>query len=116
MYIIPTDRLSEAGSFPLEPHVFEKKIDDICTESREKLLNEWLLKCADIFLEFRACWKSIIPIQPDDPLCIINKFFACVNSLMASQLRRLVTRSLNHFLELIVRFKVIRFKFPIAKF
>lgn len=106
MYIVETDRISEVDDLPLDPPVFEAKIEELCNESRNKLLNEWLLKCADIFLDERSHWKKYIPKHFGDALCIIEKFFSCVHSLMSLQLRRLVMRSLQHFLKLIVRFKV----------
>lgn len=111
MHIIETDRLRESGTFPLEPSVFEAKIDELCKESRNKLLKDWLLKCADIFLEKRSYWKKFIPKQMGDSVCIIESFFACVNSLMSLQLRRLVTRSLEHFVKLVVYYKVSFFKY-----
>lgn len=117
MYILQTDRISESGEFPLDPLTFETKIEELCNESRDKLLHEWLLKCADIFLDERRHWKNYIPRRIGDSLCIIEKFFSCANSLMSSQLRRLVMRSLRHFLQLIARFKVKlrHYRVPISR-
>lgn len=109
LLVAPTDRLDEGEPYPLEPTVFEAKIDEFCEESRFTLLNIWLLKCADIFLDNRNYWDQYIPKHPGDSLCIVEGFFACVNNLMSLQLRGLVKRSLRHFAELIIRYKVIAF-------
>jgi dynein heavy chain len=106
MLIIPTDRLEEVGQFPLEMDVLEEQIDHICTESRNILVREWLPSCADIFLKYKMQWRKYIPLKPTDSPVLVERFFDCVNGLLSMQLRRLVMRSLRHFLSLMVKFKV----------
>lgn len=106
MYILPVERFAEAGTFPLETTVFEEKLENICAESRHALIKGWLPRCADIFLELRSYWKEYIPKRQGDSLSTIENFFNCINGVMAMQLRSLVMRSLKHFLNFMIRFKV----------
>lgn len=107
MLIVQTNRLQEVGQFPLDPTVFETKVEEMCHESRNILLNEWLPKCADIFLNLKKFWKQYIPKSEEDAVQIIENFFACANGIMAKQLRRLVLKSLRHFLNMFIKYKVI---------
>lgn len=106
MLIIPTDRLEENQQFPLEMIDLENLIDDICQQSRDILVKEWLPSCADVFLKQKLHWKKYIPLKASDSPVLIEKFFDCVNSLLSMQLRSLVMRSLKHFLNFIIKFKV----------
>lgn len=106
MLVVPTRRLQEAGPFPLEPSIFEEKVDALCAECRDVLLKEWLPKCADIFLELKPFWEQFIPKLEGDTLTIIESFFDCVNGLMSSQIRRLVMQSLRHFLKFLATHQV----------
>lgn len=107
MYILPTDRLAEGGALPISPTDFETKVNELCAEARNTLENVWLKKCADIFLRLRPYWQEYAPKRIGDSVHIIEQFFKCVNALMASQLRRLAMRSLNHFLDLLIQYRVI---------
>lgn len=110
MYILPTNSLAENGVLPITPAEFEKRVNELCSEARYVLENVWLHQCANIFLNLKQFWQEFAPQRPGDSTHTIELFFSCVNSLMASQLRRLVMRSLQHFLDLIVQYKVILFK------
>lgn len=105
MLILDTSRLEEIGIFPHEPGQFENHISDLCNESREILVKQWLPKCADILLELKSSWWRYVPKGDGGTVAIVERFFECINVLLAMQLRRLVMRSLKHFLEFIVKFK-----------
>lgn len=105
MLIVDTSRLEEVGIFPQEPGQYEEHFNKLCDESRNVLLKQWLPTCADILLELRNEWKFLIPKEQGDTLYNIEKFFECINALLSRQLRRLVERSLAHFLEFIIKFK-----------
>ncbi|KAI4456226.1 dynein heavy chain family protein [Holotrichia oblita] len=105
MYILPINQLSENGVLPITPAEFERKVNDLCSDARYVLENVWLQQCANIFLNLKQYWQEFAPKRPGDSTHTIELFFSCVNSLMASQLRRLVMRSLEHFLHLIVQYK-----------
>lgn len=105
MLILPAKRLAE-GPVPLTLSEFEEKVDGLCAEARRKLSKGWLVKCADIFLELKSHWHKYIPLKPNDPMHNIDSFFCCINSLMSIQLRRLVMRSLEHFLEFVLEYEV----------
>lgn len=104
--ILDTKRFEELGSFPLEPSIFEEKVNSLCEEVRNILEKEWLSRVADIFLELKHYWKQYIPKKAGESLELVESFFRCVNSLMSLQLRGLVMRSLNDFLHLVVKYKV----------
>lgn len=109
MLILPTERLEEMHKFPCTAAQFEEQVDEICRQSREVLLKEWLPMCADIALKYKKTWRSYIPKKQGDTLTNIERFFTCINILLAKQLRLLVMHSLHHFLEFITRYKVLAF-------
>jgi hypothetical protein len=47
-----------------------------------------------------------VPVKDGESLKIIKLFFDCVCSLMSMQIRQLVMKSLYHFLDLIMMYKV----------
>lgn len=106
MLILPVSRLEEQKQFPLELTNIVEQVTLICEESRRVLLKNWLPSCADIFLAYKQYWKQYAPRQATDSLDIIERFFNCVNMLLSLQLRWLVMKSLNHFVDFVVQFKV----------
>lgn len=107
MLILPVERLEENVKFPHDPSYFEQRVAEICNHSRQILLKEWLPMCADILLKYKETWKKYIPKKQGDTLANMERFFGSINTLLAKQLRLLVMRSLQHFLEFIEKFKVI---------
>lgn len=106
MLILPTERLEEMDLFPHDPKTLEERVNYLCDQSRRKLLKEWLPMCADILLELKTTWKPFIPKKRGDTLYNIERFYECINALLAKQLRSLVMHSLAHFLNFIMQFKV----------
>jgi hypothetical protein len=47
-----------------------------------------------------------VPVKARESLKIVKLFFDCVCSLMSMQIRQLVMKSLYHFLDLIMVYKV----------
>ncbi|XP_052130864.1 dynein axonemal heavy chain 3 [Frankliniella occidentalis] len=105
MLIVPVSQLEDSNPFPLELTELESEVDRLCDESSDRLRNEWLPKCADIFLNMKSTWRSLVPDKNRDSLKLIESFFYCARILMSMQLRTLVMRSLHHILSLFVRFK-----------
>ncbi|XP_068084555.1 dynein axonemal heavy chain 3 [Anabrus simplex] len=105
LMIIPVKRLEEENSFPQEADILESKMDELCKFTKDILKLEWLPKCADIILELRSWWKSLVPTKEGESLQLVQKFFQCIACLMAIQLRQLVMRSLYHLLDLIIQYK-----------
>lgn len=106
MLILPVSRLEERNAFPLQPAAFEEQVRLICDQSRQVLEKEWLPSCADIFLEHKRHWKQYIPLKGTDSIERVQRFFACVDMLLSMQLRSLVMKSLRHFADMIMKFKV----------
>jgi hypothetical protein len=50
-----------------------------------------------------------VPAKARESLKIIKLFYDCVCSLMSMQIRQLVMKSLYHFLDLIMMYKVSKF-------
>lgn len=106
MVILPTKRIEKVGKFPLEITVLEKQLEALCNQARTVLVEDWLKDVADIFLKYRDSWKKYIPRKPRDSFTSIERFFSCAASLMSRQLRSLVMKSLYHFLNFLVQYKV----------
>ncbi|KAL1497384.1 hypothetical protein ABEB36_008364 [Hypothenemus hampei] len=107
MYVVPLreDTSDLLKRLPLEPTNFEKSVEDICKSSRNVLVQQWLPKCADIFLGFKEHWLQYVPNKPGQCCNMVDRFFSSVNLLLSRQLRSLIIRSLHHFKEHIVTFK-----------
>lgn len=107
MLILPIQRLTGDGEYPLELSALEEHIDIICNESRERLENGWLKSIADIFLKYRIAWRKYIPTSSCDTPGLIEKFFICAASIMSIQLRKLVIKSIHAFLKYLMENKVL---------
>ncbi|XP_017770457.1 PREDICTED: dynein heavy chain 3, axonemal-like [Nicrophorus vespilloides] len=105
LYILPMSRINEDVQFPLDTEVFEEKASQLCAEIRTKIEVEWMRACADLCLQMKNVWKPYAPLTSDDSVQLIEGYFRCINSLMSLMLRRLVWRSLKHFVDFIVKFK-----------
>ncbi|XP_018322727.1 dynein heavy chain 3, axonemal isoform X2 [Agrilus planipennis] len=105
LLILPWHRIEEDGPLPITPRALEDKVRNVCSEVKEMLLQDWLGKCADIVLKYRSEWKNKIPKNPGDTVDNINRFFDCINCLLSLQLRKLLMKSLNHFLDYIMKYK-----------
>lgn len=106
MLILPTDKLEEEIRFPQDPSYFEQKVIETCDKSRRVLLKEWLPMCADILLKYKQTWRRFIPKKQGEALANMQRFFGSINALLSKQLRLLVVRSLQHFLQFLQKFKV----------
>lgn len=107
MYILPLESVIDLGNIAsLDPVEFESNVEQACEASKNVLVNQWLPECADVFLELKQHWRKLVPRKPDQSCDLVEKFFSCVNMLMSLQLRSLVMRSLDHFKQLVVAYKV----------
>ncbi|XP_071052042.1 dynein axonemal heavy chain 3 isoform X2 [Onthophagus taurus] len=105
MCILDVADLEEDQEFPLHMESFEETLIALCNKTRNVLTNVWLKECADIFCDLRPTWEHFIPRQKGDNMDVIEMFFNCVNTLMSLQVRGMVMKSLNHFMELLIKYK-----------
>nr|CAD7259656.1 unnamed protein product [Timema shepardi] len=101
MVIVSVESLKTLHVLPIQAEVLLSSVDNMCQHSRNKLLNEWLPTCADVFLSLKHTWQNLVPIKHGASLQHVEKFFKCVSSLMSLQLRQLVMKSLRHLLQFI---------------
>lgn len=106
MYIIPQTMVIKEDRSTLTPWEFEKAMMQRCDDVRKQLIEHWLPSCADIFLEYKEAWRPYIPNTLTDSPSFIEHFFNCVNMLLSIQVRGLVLKSLQHFRDLFIKFKV----------
>lgn len=106
MLILPVSRLEENKPFPLDPAEFEEQLTLVCEDTRRVLLKKWQPACADILLAYKQDWRQYAPKNVTDSTDLIERFFRCINVLLSQQLRWLVMKSLNHFVDFLVKFKV----------
>lgn len=107
MYILPLESVIDLGNVAsLDPVKFETNVEQACEASKNVLVNQWLPECADIFLELKQHWRKLVPRKPEHSCDLVEKFFSCVNMLMSLQMRSLVMKSLEHFKQLVVAYKV----------
>ncbi|CAG2066829.1 unnamed protein product, partial [Timema podura] len=106
MVIVSVESLKTLNVLPIQAEVLLSSVDNMCQHSRNKLLNEWLPTCADVFLSLKHTWQNLVPRKHGASLQHVEKFFKCVSSLMSLQLRQLVMKSLRHLLQFIVQYNV----------
>nr|CAD7398222.1 unnamed protein product [Timema cristinae] len=104
MVIVSVESLKTLHVLPIQAEVLLSSVDNMCQHSRNKLLNEWLPTCADVFLSLKHTWQNLVPRKHGASLQHVEKFFKCVSSLMSLQLRQLVMKSLRHLLQFIVQY------------
>lgn len=90
----------------MKVEVFEEKVDILCLETREMLINEWIPECAEIIKEMRNHWSQMVPKKPEESFQRIEKFFSAIAAIMSMQVRSLVLKSLKHFYYSLLRYKV----------
>ncbi|KAJ9576848.1 hypothetical protein L9F63_006622, partial [Diploptera punctata] len=105
MVIVPVERLMDEYPPPIESEKLEIAVENYCTESLNILKKRWLPQCAEIFLGFKEYWKHLVPKTSGESLKLVKLFFECACTLMSMQIRRLVMKSLSHFLKLIALYK-----------
>lgn len=67
----------------------------------------WIVECADLFLEINDNFQDILPTNALNPSNYqIQKFFDCVAATMSRQLRQVVFKSLKHYMNKILEYKV----------
>lgn len=88
--------LLESG-LPVTPEVFESRVKEQCSKTREFLKKTWIPACAQILIEHRQEWTYLVPNSEGDSAALVQQFFACLAALMSMQLRSLVINSLADF-------------------
>lgn len=66
----------------------------------------WIPACAQILIEERQQWIHLVPGSESDSTALVQQFFACLASLMSTQLRSLVINSLADFVSFLSLYKV----------
>jgi dynein heavy chain len=79
----------------------------MCIKFNKLYIFRWIVECADLFLEINENFRDILPthdLNPSDHQ--IQKFFDCVAATMSRQLRQAVFKSLKHYMNKILEYKV----------
>lgn len=67
------------------------------------------MECAELFLKIKERYRYLLPTHEINPMKHkIKKFFDCVAAIMSRQLRQIVFKSLNHFMNKIREYKVLK--------
>jgi len=68
------------------------------------------VECAELFLKIKENYQDLLSIRRgiNSMKHKIQKFFDCVAAIMSRQLRRIVFKSLNHFMNKILEYKVFK--------
>lgn len=67
----------------------------------------WIVECADLFVETNDNFRDILPTHDLNPSDYqIKKFFDCIAATMSRQIRQIVFKSLKHFMNKILEYKV----------
>lgn len=68
-------------------------------------MNDWLPRCADLVDSMMNHWKHLVPMKSKDGgrAAIL---FRCIHSLMSRQVQGLIKRSIDHFYNALIVYKV----------
>ncbi|XP_050529641.1 dynein axonemal heavy chain 3 isoform X2 [Daktulosphaira vitifoliae] len=104
-YIFPINDFKKIG-LPINPEKLQQYLIESCEQFRVTLINEWLVECADIFVLTRDSYLSALPTSGiETSKYQIVKFFNCVAASMSRKLRRIVFKSLRHFMNYLLSYK-----------
>lgn len=69
--------------------------------------NRWIVECAELFVKTKDNYRDILPTPGLKASTYqIQTFFDCVAATMSKQLRQIVFKSLEHFMDKIFEYKV----------
>eukprot|EP00117_Sycon_ciliatum_P023820 scpid1450/ scgid20157/ Dynein heavy chain 3, axonemal; Axonemal beta dynein heavy chain 3; Ciliary dynein heavy chain 3 len=74
---------------------FETLVQRMCDKTRTILCDQWIKDCSQVFHTYAEEWEQFVPSQADGDREMLYRFFWCVESMMAAQLRSVVQRSLD---------------------
>ncbi|XP_025198734.1 LOW QUALITY PROTEIN: dynein heavy chain 3, axonemal-like [Melanaphis sacchari] len=101
-YIFSIENLKKVG-LPIKPSSLNEFLDTSCEQFRHKLIKEWIVECAELFLKTKASYRDIFPIHDINVTKYkFPKFFDCIATIMSRQLRQIVIKSLKHFMKKIL--------------
>lgn len=67
----------------------------------------WVVECAELLVKTKDNYRDILPTPGINASKYqIQKFFDCVAATMSRQLREIVFKSLKHFMDKILEYKV----------
>ncbi|XP_060849586.1 dynein axonemal heavy chain 3-like [Rhopalosiphum padi] len=104
-YIFPIEGLKKVG-LPIKPSSLKDFLDKSCEQFRRKLITEWIVECAELFLKTKDSYRDFFPMHNNNVTKYkIQKFFDCIATIMSRQLRQIVFKSLKHFMNKILEYK-----------
>lgn len=66
------------------------------------------MECGELFLKIKEAYRDLLPTHGINSMKHkIKKFFDCVAVIMSRQIRQIVFKSLNHFMNKIRKYKVL---------
>ncbi|CAH0719658.1 unnamed protein product, partial [Brenthis ino] len=99
MYICDMNKMQSELPFPHYPSDFGERLNQLCTETRTELMENWLIDVADTMVKMRKHWAVYVAKKKKESTFQVEKFFSCIHALMSRQIRDLVERSVEHFAE-----------------
>eukprot|EP00102_Acyrthosiphon_pisum_P024335 XP_016661545.1 PREDICTED: dynein heavy chain 3, axonemal-like [Acyrthosiphon pisum] len=104
-YIFSIENLKKEG-LPITPSSLQDFLDKSCDKFRNKLVNEWIAECAELFLKTKESYRDLLLTHGiNETKYKIKKFFDCVATIMSRQLRQIVFKSLKQFMKTILEYK-----------
>ncbi|GLG98287.1 Dynein heavy chain, cytoplasmic, partial [Gryllus bimaculatus] len=105
LLVVPTETIREQLALPCQWEDLNSLVDKCCSDINRILNNEWLPKCAEIFLEMKSSWEYLVPQKMGESLLLVQTFFDSASSLVALEVRDLILKSLMELLSFIVQYK-----------
>ncbi|XP_015588713.1 dynein heavy chain 3, axonemal [Cephus cinctus] len=96
--------VEDFGKIPVAAAEIETRVDTLCDTASERLLKEWLAEVAEIFLEKKRAWSSLVERAAGASTVLIEDYFRCVNTLLSRQLRIKIIQTLKYMRDFFVRY------------
>ncbi|XP_014255049.1 dynein heavy chain 3, axonemal isoform X1 [Cimex lectularius] len=104
LLVIPHEVLQAQG-LPMDPFEFDKFTTALCTKAREIICEKWLVECAELILQLRNTWQNLAPKYQTESSNLIERFFSCINAMLARQIREIIMNSVHHFYDILLKYK-----------
>ncbi|XP_076653327.1 dynein heavy chain 3, axonemal [Halictus rubicundus] len=98
-------RIQDIGDLPISAFEIEARVNSLCEETTNKLMNEWLADVAEIFLEKKHIWSCLVEEHHNASTMLIQDYFHSVNTLLSTQLRMIVMKTLEHIRDFFIEYK-----------
>ncbi|KAL7290283.1 hypothetical protein TKK_0015983 [Trichogramma kaykai] len=85
------------GPLPIPASEIDERVARSCRAARSRLVDGWLARVAELFLERKQAWSGLVDATPGASTLLLRRYFRSVDSLLSRQLRHMLVDSIEQF-------------------